>query len=129
MKIAHLSAAVLVMGYIGLEFVFLTRASERTEADAMYRSLLAARAAVTRCDDPPRQQIADFETVVDRIEDRLRRGLAAAEPAPTEAAIESHIVALADSAHAEASATLDAEGCDSFMGRRLVRRHQMYANR
>lgn len=129
MKIAHVAAAVLVMGYLGLEFVFLTRASERTEADAMYRSLLAARVAVTRCDDPPRQQIVDFEAVVDRIEDRLRRELAEADSPPTPAAIESRIEALADSAQAEASATLDAEGCDSFMGRRLVRRHQMYANR
>lgn len=127
MKIGHAVALVLVAGYLAFELTALARARPRMEPDYIYRSMVAARTGVERCGDPPREQVAGFDAELERMRGRVREKFADGPTPPDSTAIERRVDDLTRSAEAETSATLDAEGCDSFTARRLLQRHEMHA--
>jgi hypothetical protein len=141
MKPAYVIAALVVGVYLAFEVTALQRAQHRFEPDHIYGRLIAARVGVERCGDAPPGQVADFEARVERVRSRLWNALAEAGPpagSDTPAgsaadvdsvAIEAQIAALALAAERETRDTLTAAGCESFMARRLLRRHEIEARR
>ena len=124
-----LPAVVIVAAYLGLETVAIARARPRMEADYIYPHLVEARVAAERCGGIADDQAARFEQVLDRTRARLGRELAEGEPPLEGAAIEGEIAALARGAEAEASAALDAGGCEGSAARSLLRRHRIYSSK
>jgi hypothetical protein len=129
-RIARILPAVLIIGaYLGLEAVAAANARPRMEADYIYPRLVEARVAAERCGGIADDQAARFQQVLDRTRARLGRELAEGEQSLEGAAIEDEITALARGAEAEASAALDAGGCEGPAARSLLGRHRIYSRK
>ena len=127
MKASWLFALLVVAAYVGLELFAAAKARPRMEPDSMYRRMVAARVAAESCGGVPQEQEAPFQANLERMRGRVRTKLVQSEAEPDSAAIEATIADLTRQAEAEASAALEAEGCGSFVGRRLLRRHEIRA--
>lgn len=128
--IVRILPAVLIIGaYLGFEAVAAANARPRMEADHIYPRLVEARVAAERCGEIPAAQVAGFQRVLDRARDRLQRELAAGDPPLAPEAVEAEIATLTRGAEAEASAELDAAGCEGSAARGLLRRHRIYSRK
>lgn len=127
MKASWAFAFLVVAAYVGLELFAASRARPRMEPDHMYRSMVAALVAAETCGGVPAEQEARFQENLERMGGRVRTKLAQSEAEPDSAAIEAALADLTRTARAEAAAALEAEGCASYTGRRLLRRHEIRA--
>ncbi len=129
MKPGIVFAILAVVGYAGLEHYAIKKARPRMEPDFMYQSRVEARVAVEACADVSPEQEADFERSVNRVLERLRRSWEDASTPSDSAAVERRIAELTSEAEARTREVLESEGCDSFMAKRLIRRHEIHAQR
>ncbi len=129
MKPGTVAAVVIVVLYFGLEAYAGAKARYRMEPDYILGKMVAAETAAERCGDVSVAQASDFERVRDRVEGRLRRTLADAEPPLDSAAAESEVSRLERETRSETVASLEVEGCDSPAGRALIRQYGIYASK
>jgi hypothetical protein len=126
-KASSAFAILVVAAYGALELFAAAKARPRMEPDFMYRSMVAARVAAESCGGVPQEQEARFQENLERMRRRVRTKLAQSEAGPDSAAIDAAIADLTRQAEKETAAALAEEGCGSYAGRRLLRRHEIRA--
>jgi hypothetical protein len=129
MKLGYVAAFLVVGGYLAFEVSILARSQHRLEPDYIYQRLVAAEVGVELCGDPPAEQVAGFEARVERMRERVRTKFAESGSYPDPEGVEAAIAALRRQAEMQTADTLAVDGCDSFMARRLLRRHEIEAER
>jgi hypothetical protein len=129
MKIGTLLALLALVAYVAIEVTALERAQHRMRPDHIFQRLVAARVGVATCGEVSDAQTRAFEARLAGVRARLRDDIAETQPELDAAAIEARIAALARAAEVQATDTLAAAGCTSFMARRLLRRHEIEARR
>lgn len=128
MKPGVIAAVVIVAAYAGLEHYAVKKAQPRMEPDFIYQERIEARVAVQACTQVSAEEVSAFDRAMERVLRRLRNDLAESSGLDS-AAVEVRIDELAREAEVRTLATLDAEGCDSFIAKRLIRRHEIHAQR